>query len=144
MRQMSMQNPYWQYQEQRVQHASAGERVILLYDGAIRFLHGARAAMEEENAPGQRYYLDRAQSVLLALLSSLNLQQGGELAICLLRVYEYCYNRLCDAVSRDDLSAVVEVCGLLTDLRGAWADAAAQLAAPAVAEPEAAPLALTA
>lgn len=137
-------NPYWQYQEQRVRHASAGERVLLLYDGAIRFLRGARTAMEESNAAGQRYHLDRAQSILLALISSLDLQRGGELAVCLLRVYEYCYNRLCDAAATDDVAAVSEVCALLTDLRGAWADAAAQVSASMSPEPQVPQMALMA
>mgnify|MGYP001403168617 CR=1 FL=1 len=139
---MQMRNPYLQYQEQRVQNATPGERVLMLYDGAVRFLRAARAAMEGSDAAGQAHNLDRAQSVLLGLISSLNLREGGELAVCLLRVYEYCYNRLCDAGTHDDVEAVVEVTGLLADLRGAWADAAAQVDGRMDSEPL--PLAMSA
>ncbi len=130
-----MRNPYAQYQEQRVQHASPGERVLMLYDGALRFLRGAQVAMEDGDPTGQQHNLERVQGVLLGLISSLNLNQGGELAHCLLRIYEYCYNRLCDASSVDDLSAVREVSALLADLRGAWADAASQVEEPEAAVP---------
>ena len=71
-----MQNPYLLYQEQRIQHASPGERVLMLYDGALRFLRGASLAMETGNAAGQSHNLDRAQSILLGLISSLNIQEG--------------------------------------------------------------------
>ncbi|HHX41589.1 MAG TPA: flagellar export chaperone FliS [Armatimonadetes bacterium] len=137
-----MQNPYLLYQEQRIQHASPGERVLMLYDGALRFLRGASLAMETGNAAGQSHNLDRAQSILLGLISSLNIQEGGELAICLLRVYEYCYNRLCDASANDDVTAITEVAALLNNLRGAWADAAAQVERGQ--EAETSPLAMTA
>ncbi len=137
-----MRNPYTQYQEQRVQHATPGERVIMLYDGALRFLKGAQTAMEAGDSSGQQYNLDRGQRILLGLISSLNLSQGGELAHCLLRIYEYCYNRLCDASAKDDPSAIPEVTALLADLRSAWAEAAAQFELPA--ESPALELAMTA
>ena len=139
-----MRNPYSQYQEQRVQYATPGERVLMLYDGALRFLHGAESSMESGNVAGQRSNLDRAQSVLLGLISSLNLNQGGELAGCLLRIYEYCYNRLCDATATDDLRAVAEVKGLLADLRGAWREAADQVEQVQSGEEPIAQMALTA
>lgn len=94
----------------------------MLYDGAVRFLEGAARAINDGNVAKQCSNLDRAESILLGLISSLNLAQGGDLAYCLLRIYEYCYNRLCDAASTDDVAAINEVSGLLSKLRGAWAE----------------------
>ena len=43
---MSLPNPYAQYRQNSVETASPTRLVVMLYDGAIRFLSQALAAMQ--------------------------------------------------------------------------------------------------
>ncbi len=119
---MSGTNPYGVYRQTAVETATPAELVVMLYDGAVRFLLRSEQAMQEDGpgrAPGQ---IARAQSIILELLATLDLD-AGDFAQQLAGLYAYMYRRLGEASIGRDASTVRHVRGLLEQLRAAWKEA---------------------
>ena len=134
-------NPYQQYQTTQVKTASTGELVLLLYDAALRALTRAMQALEERNFEVAGAQLVRAQEIVMELNFGVDLEQGGELAVNLRRLYEFMYHHLLQANMKKDVEAVRHVAGLLEQLRGAWR-VVVQGAPAAAHAPQVAPRAL--
>ncbi|GMV38132.1 MAG: hypothetical protein AMXMBFR61_26400 [Fimbriimonadales bacterium] len=114
------------YRKTAVETASPLDLILMLYDGALRFLERGRAAMERRDLDQQNESLTRAQAILTELTVCLDMEQGGEVAANLLGLYGYMSNRLVEANVNDDPNAVQEVARLLGELRESWAILAAQ------------------
>ena len=115
------------YHTQAVFTASPGQLVLLLYDGALRFMAQARAGFARPVAdPGRteaiNAALDRAQAVVAELKANLDHATGGEVARNLDRLYDYHLRRLFAAKMERDEAPVSEVEGLVRALRDAWAE----------------------
>ncbi len=115
------------YQAQAVLTASPGQLVLMLYDGALRFLGHARDALESpEGAPKRieivNTNLIKAQNILAELQASLNHEAGGEHSANLDRLYEYYLRRLLEANMKKSVEPVVEVETLVRQLRDGWAE----------------------
>jgi flagellar protein FliS len=115
-----MPNPYQQYQRTQVQTASTGEIVVLLYDGAIRFLTRARMGLEEGRMDGAAADLIRGQEIVLELMAGLNFDKGGTLAVHLRDLYLFMYDTLVQANVKKDSARIQTVIDLLDEVRGAW------------------------
>jgi len=102
----------------------------MLYEGAIRFLERAQAGFRLEDPVEFNTTINnnilRAQDIIRELDFSLNVEQGGELAIQLRRLYDYFDRVLLEANLRKDPTGVGEVIRRITDLRDAWATMLAQ------------------
>lgn len=118
-----MHNPYQQYRQTQVQTAPPEHLVLMLYDGAVRFLEQARVLLREGRDPGGP--IERAQDILIELMGALNMQ-AGPIAENLYRLYEYYLTRLIKAYAARDAEPIQEVVQHLRELREAWAAAAAQ------------------
>jgi flagellar protein FliS len=97
-----------------------GRVLILLYEGAIRFLGEAANAFENQRDAEALERLDRAERILRELARALDLAHGGPVARKLNHLYDYCSRRLVDAGAAHDPRPATEVAGLLDDLLGAW------------------------
>lgn len=114
------------YYQTHVQSRSPLELVVMLYDGAIRFLREAEAAMLAKDLATKGRSLSRALAILTELQNNLNFEQGGELADRLDSLYTYMIGRLVDANIKGDPAGIQECLVLLDNLRGAWAEIAAR------------------
>ena len=65
------------YQEHTLDGASAVDLVVALYDGIIRFLHAASAAVERGDAAGRRIAVKRALDIIIHLQARLRMDVGG-------------------------------------------------------------------
>lgn len=115
------------YQAQSVLTASPGQLVLMLYDGVLRFLGRARDALESTEQSARRIEtintnLIKAQNILAELQSNLNHEAGGDHAANLDRLYDYYLRRLLEANMKKDVQPVIEVDGLVRQLRDAWAE----------------------
>ena len=123
-----MNHPYArqaaQYKKAQVETATPEELLIMLYDGAIRFLVVARKAMEEKDIEKSHNNLIKAQNILLEFMHSLDMEIGGEMAQNLYNLYEYLHHRLVQANIKKDLGMVDEVLGHLRALKATWEEAA--------------------
>lgn len=115
-------NPYQQYQEANLETASQGKLLLMLYDGAIRFLTQSAMAMEEQRWTDAHNFNLRGQDIVTELLVSLNMD-AGEIADNLYQLYEYMNWRLVQANIKRDVRGVREVIGHLRELREAWVEA---------------------
>ena len=123
------------YQQTRVQSSSPLELVVLLYDGALRHLLAARDAVERRDLIARREGVSKALAIITELQSTLNLEDGGQIAIQLDALYTYMTGRLVDSTAKKDATALPEVEKLLRSLREAWAQVAAGEPAVAGARP---------
>ena len=125
------------YIQTHVQSRSPLELVVMLYDGALRFIGEARSAIDRQDLPGRRAAMSRALAIVGELQSTLNMEQGGQIASQLDGLYGYVNNRLLDATMKNDVAALDECARLLGTVRAAWVEIAARDAAPAAAGPPA-------
>ncbi len=115
------------YQTQAVFTASPGQLVLMLYDGALRFLGHARDALESTDESTRRIEiintnLIKAQNILAELQGNLNHEIGGDHAANLNRLYDYYIRRLLEANMKKKVEPVIEVEGLVRQLRDGWAE----------------------
>ena len=119
-------NPYQQYRATKVQTAGSVDLVVMLYQGAVRFIRLGIEAMEREDPRAAHANLVRAQDIVVELLGSLNREAGGQIAEQLAGVYDYCFRRLILANVKKDPAPAREVLGIVRELGMAWQQIATQ------------------
>lgn len=115
------------YQTQSVLTAGPGQLILMMYDGALRFMAIAREGLENYDASPRRIEtvntnLIKAQNIISELRACLNHDVGGEYATNLDRLYDYYLRRLFEANVRKDVKPLAEVEGLVRILRDGWAE----------------------
>jgi flagellar protein FliS len=108
------------YQQNSIMSASPEQLVVMLYDGALRFLGQAGAAMREGSVPVANGRLRRAEAILDELIATLD-HSAGEIAGQLESIYVFCRQHLVEAQLEQDATRVDAVMRLLGDLRESWA-----------------------
>jgi len=111
---------YSTYKEHRVMTASPGRLVVMLYDGAVRFCKQAVTQLEQGRIAEKGQSIARAIDIIQELDVSLNLEQGGQVARDLRRLYEFMLKRLVQANLRQDPEMIREVIRLLEELAEGW------------------------
>jgi flagellar protein FliS len=115
------------YQTQSVLTASPGQLVLMLYDGALKFISFAKEACKMPEDEPRRFELintniQKAQNIIVELQSNLNRDAGGELAQTLDRLYDYYERRLFEANIKKQVEPLEEVERFIKELRDAWAE----------------------
>ena len=108
------------YRESAVLSAPPEMLVVMLYDGARRFLFQAGVAMREGKIELSNRKLIRAEDIIQHLRDTLDMEQG-EIAQNLEAIYVYCLRRLRQSRFDRDPAALEHVSSLLGRLREAWA-----------------------
>jgi len=75
------------YQEHSLDGATAVDLVVALYDGMIRFLYAAIAAVERGDTDGRRVAVKRALDIIIHLQARLRMDIGGKPAQVLSEFY---------------------------------------------------------
>ena len=94
--------------------------VQLLLANVVDRLAAARGHMQRREIARKGEQISKAIAVLSALDSSLNMEQGGEIAANLRQLYEYMSLRLVRANLDDDVSGLDEVMGLVRNIKEGW------------------------
>jgi flagellar protein FliS len=115
------------YQTQSVLTASPGQLVLMLYDGALKFINLAKEACKMPDEDPRRFELinvniQKAQNIIVELQSNLNRDAGGELAVTLDRLYDYYERRLFEANIKKTVAPLDEVERFIKELRDAWSE----------------------
>lgn len=113
------------YQQTQVRSSSPLELVVLLYDGALRATAAAADAMERRDIPARRDAISRALAIIGELQSTLNMDQGGALAIELDRLYTWMTDALVQATVQQSTEPIRDVRKVLETLREGWQQIAA-------------------
>jgi flagellar protein FliS len=112
------------YQQVEVNTCNKLQLVVMLYNGAIRFLGEARTAIVAKNIRAKAVALDRALAIIGELQSTLQLEEGGEVAASLNNLYNYMNESLLLASAKMDERPVDHVIRLLKTLNSAWTEIA--------------------
>lgn len=108
------------YRKATVDTSDNVKLVSLLFDGAVNFLKVARGKMEQRDIAGKGIYIGKATAIVGELSSSLNMEEGGEIARNLRRLYDFVLDRLLKANLKNDLTALSEAERVLEMLRSGW------------------------
>ena len=107
--------------ETSVDQANPHHLVGMLFDGLLQALGAAKAAIERGDIKVKCQQIIIAVRILEeGLKCRLNLEQGGDLAGNLDRLYGYCVLRLTQANARNDAAALTEVLCLVEPLADGW------------------------
>lgn len=90
-------------------------QVVMLYDGAIRFLRQAQEAIREKRIEDRFKLLVKASEIIVGLQSSIDFEQGGELAHTLHRFYTSITRRMLAVNTHKD--AEEECDAIIADLK---------------------------
>jgi flagellar biosynthetic protein FliS len=94
--------------------------VVLLLEGAQRFLAKADDAMKKDDAAARDYYLKRVGTILKELHGRLNHDQGGELVVNLIRLYAWWRAEILQAVAKGEAERLRRVHAQMGEIRRAW------------------------
>lgn len=108
------------YQENTVTTQSRGRLIVMLYDGAIKFLRKALEAMERGDDAEKGRMIVKAMAVVDELDSSLNMEAGGEIAANLRALYDFMHRHLFEANVQRDARKIEQVVKLLEELNEGW------------------------
>ncbi|MFO0984887.1 MAG: flagellar export chaperone FliS [Planctomycetota bacterium] len=106
------------YLANTITNAHPGEIVVMMFDGALRFLRQARRAMEQNAVAAAGEALSRAQAMVAELMGSVDASVGGNLPHDLVRLYRFSMERMLTAnLSRhpEELDAVTMILEKLRD-----------------------------
>lgn len=117
-------NPYLkQYKQTQIDTTPKEQILLMLYDGAVRFLHQAKAGFAEKDIEKIHNNLIKVQNIITEFEATLDMESGGEFAKNLYALYEFMSRQLTIANIRKDEAALEIVIKHMTELRDTWREA---------------------
>lgn len=113
-------SPYEKYRQSAVQ-TNPSQLLIMLFDGAIRFVRAGMVGIEERDYEKTNLNLGKAQNIMSELMVTLDFSY--EVSNGLLKIYEYINYLLIQANIKKNQEHAKEALGYLVDLRETWATA---------------------
>ena len=117
-----MSNPYQKYQKTQVTTASREKILLMLYEGAIRFVKQARVAMEAKKIAEKGVAISKATAILSELMATLDFKAGGPLAVDLENLYIFMIDKLIEGNINNNVECLEHVEKNLMTLYVAWKD----------------------
>ena len=108
------------YKEHAIGIQSKGRLVVMLYEGAVKFLNLAIKSLEEKNYAEKGKYIAKAQDVINELNAVLDMEAGGEIAKNLRQLYCFMVRRLSEANIKKDPRLIQDVIDLMEELNQGW------------------------
>ncbi len=119
---MAYGNHVQEYRKNAVNGASPVQLVVMLYDGALRFMEAGKAAMLRGDLPTQNHNLQKAQRIVLELMATLNMDQGGDISKNLMALYTFVLEQLVEANVQDSPEPIDHAMKTMSGLRESWAE----------------------
>ena len=108
------------YQEAAVTTQSKGKLVVMLYEGAIKFLKLAIKDIEAGNTEEKGKYISKAIDILFELNAVLDMEAGGDVATNLRNLYLFMGRHLTEANAKQDIGKIEDIIKLLEELNQGW------------------------
>jgi flagellar protein FliS len=108
------------YQQHALEGASAVDLVVALYDGILRFLHAASAAVERGDAVGRRIAVKRALDIIIHLQARLRMDVGGRPAQVLSEFYASIFAQILQASQSASQQKFDHAIECVRNVRDAW------------------------
>lgn len=109
------------YFQTKVSTTDQGQLLIMLYDGALRYLAQARDKILAKDYAAKGVLISKVIDIINELSGSLNLEKGGSLATNLNNLYVLCTARLLQANLKMNIESLDSVVQILSGLRSAYA-----------------------
>jgi flagellar protein FliS len=107
------------YRDSAILTAPPERLVVMLYDGANRFLLQAANALRTGDIQTTNERLQRAEAIIQELRATLDMSQG-EVAANLESIYAFSQRHLLEARLQKNADKIEHVAKLLRELRDAW------------------------
>lgn len=107
------------YQKNQITTISSGQLVLMLYEGACKFIGRALLAMEARDIPAAHRDLVRSQEIVAELMRGVNFEAGA-MAADFYDIYQFMYNQLIQANMKKDPRLAGAVLEMIDELREAW------------------------
>jgi flagellar protein FliS len=108
------------YLETQVVSSSPEQLVPLLYQHLLVNLKKAGEQIRNNDIEGKAESLQKASAIVFELLSSLDMEQGGEIAVRLASLYSYFTKRISEVGRTLDGSIIQELVELVGSLHESW------------------------
>jgi len=110
--------------------------LIMLYEGATKFIHLAVRGIEENRPALKGEYISKVLAILTELTAALDMERGGEIAENLASLYDYMVKRLTEANIKNNTEPLREVESLIISLKEGFSEASRIRRQSAVRRPE--------
>ena len=111
-------NPYQNYNQNKILNASKAELTLMLYDGTIKFLNTANVAIEKGDIQKAHNNIMKTERTIDYLRQTLNMEY--EVAKDFENMYAYIANRLIEANIGKDKEIVDEINAHMHAIRDNW------------------------
>ena len=111
------------YRNNQIMTASPEQLLIMLYDGAIRFVRQAKLAIEDGRTADKAIAISKALAIITEFSNTLDYEVGGEIALDLSQLYDFLIRELSAVNARGDASRLGPIERVLLDLREGFAGA---------------------
>lgn len=105
-----------------VETASPHKLISMLLDGALGALAKAKGSIERKDIEERTRHLNKATEIVVGLKGSLDLEQGGELAVNLDGLYDYMLRSVVEANRNNDAEKVQEIMNLMLEIKQGWSE----------------------
>lgn len=122
-----MKNVYQKYKNTAITSASREKILLMLYEGAIKFVKRAIKACEEKNIAERGLNIGRACDIVMELNNTLDHKVGGDISRNLEQLYTFITDQLTSANITGDPKHLNDALKILETLNDGWVQAVEQL-----------------
>lgn len=108
------------YQNVQVTTTDRGRLLLMMYEGAIKFLKQAKSGLESNDIPKFCRFLSKSQAIIAELMNTLDFEKGGTIARDLDRLYDFMLFYLTEANLYRDGKRIAKVIGLIDTIYSAY------------------------
>lgn len=112
------------YQQQAIAGMNPVELIVALYDGMVRFLNRAIAAVDTHDQHERRIAIGRVLDILMHLQTRLRMDVGGSSAKALAEFYASIFALCLEGSRLESADRLREAIACIRDVRDAWSVAA--------------------
>lgn len=113
-------NAHRTYQAIQITTTDRGRLLLMMYEGAIKFLKQSKSGLEANDIPKFCRFLSKGQAIIAELMNTLDFEKGGKIAKDLDRLYDFMLFYLTEANLYRDGKRIQKVIGLLDTIYGAY------------------------
>lgn len=120
---VEMKNAYQKYKNTSIQSASREKLLLMMYEGAIKYIKLGIIAAEQKNIAERGTNIGRAYDIILELNNTLDHKVGGEISRNLEQLYMFITDQLTKANITGDVQYLKSSLKILETLYDGWSKA---------------------
>ena len=109
-----------QYRHNEIATSSQGKLIIMMYEGALKFVTLAIEGIDTKDLSKKGTYINKTHDIINELSCALDMNKGGDVAHKLESLYQFILHQLTLANIKSDRKALESIVNVLTPLKEAW------------------------